>query len=80
MDRNRKLRALDDSELAAVNGGMGGGLLMKEVPLSSLRNSDLQYYLLGQCPICSYDHHSLDYFQEYNKFGCSRNMCVFVEG
>ena len=74
MDNSKGMQALDDSELDAVNGGVGGGATMKTVPLSSMTSNQLSYYLMGLCPNCK---KNLTAFGK--NFGCSSCTTIFVQ-
>jgi len=76
MIKSKGLRALDDSELDAVNGGVGEGTPMKKVYLKDLTTEQLSYYLMGQCPYC---HSTMQAFDLH--FGCAGAACmtVFIE-
>ena len=74
MDRSKGMQVLDDSELDAVNGGVGGGAPMKMTSMSSMNSNQLSYYLMGLCPNCK---KNLTAFGK--NFGCSACMTVFIQ-
>ena len=76
MIKDKSFRALDESELDAVIGGVGEGAPMKKVYLKDLDTNELSYYLMGQCPYC---HNTMQAFDLH--FGCASASCmaVFIE-
>ena len=76
MEENRKMQALDDSNLESANGGVGGGESYKKVYLWQLSTNEMSYYLMGQCPYPKCNHSNLTPFGD--QFGCSGCMIIFV--
>ena len=76
MEENRKMQALEDSDLESANGGVGVDALYKKVYLWQLSTEKMSYYLRGQCPNPNCNHRDLTPFGD--QFGCSDCMTIFV--
>ena len=77
MNNNKSFRALDDSDLESVNGGMSEDTSSyKKVYLWQLSTEELSYYLMGLCPYQNCNHSNLTSFGD--QFGCSNCMTIFV--
>ena len=76
MNKNKSFRALDDSDLESVNGGVDEGASYKRVYLWQLSTEEMSYYLMGLCPNPSCNHSNLTSFGD--QFACSDCMTIFV--
>ena len=76
MEENRKMQALDDSDLESANGGSGGDSSYNTVYLWQLSTEEMSYYLMGMCPNQKCNHSNLTSFGD--QFGCSNCMTIFV--